>query len=114
MRGVVSLAAAFGVPLTRLSGAPFPGRAQIEFLSFAVVIGTLLLQGLTLPWLIRRLGAAGSDPEQAMLTAIAAQDKAARAAAARLDAPLAQQQTSDDVHRRPAEGLRHRNTRQLR
>jgi CPA1 family monovalent cation:H+ antiporter len=113
MRGVVSLAAAFGVPLTRLSGAPFPGRAQIEFLSFAVVIGTLLLQGLTLPWLIRRLGAAGSDPEQAMLAAVAAQDKAARAAAARLDALLAQQQTSDDVHRRAAEVLRHWNTRQL-
>ena len=52
MRGVVSLAAAFGVPLTTLSGAPFPGRPHIVFLTFVVVIGTLLLHGLTLPWLI--------------------------------------------------------------
>ncbi|OHV04132.1 cation:proton antiporter, partial [Mycobacterium talmoniae] len=54
MRGVVSLAAAFGVPVTTLAGAPFPGRPQLVFLTFVVVVGTLLLHGLTLPWLIRR------------------------------------------------------------
>src|SRR6202011_6222206 len=50
VRGVVSLAAAFAVPMTTLAGAAFPGRAHIVFLTFVVVIGTLLLHGLTLPW----------------------------------------------------------------
>lgn len=61
MRGVVSLAAAFGVPLATLSGTPFPGRPQLVFLTFVVVVGTLLLHGLTLPWLIRRLGVTGGE-----------------------------------------------------
>ena len=64
MRGVVSLAAAFGVPLTTLSGAPFPGRPHIVFLTFVVVIGTLLLHGLTLPWLIRSTRCAGRRGQQ--------------------------------------------------
>jgi CPA1 family monovalent cation:H+ antiporter len=59
MRGVVSLAAAFAVPMTTLSGAPFPGRPHLVFLTFVVVIGTLLLHGVTLPWLIRVLGGQG-------------------------------------------------------
>jgi monovalent cation/hydrogen antiporter len=80
MRGVVSLAAAFGVPLTTLSGAPFPGRPQLVFLTFVVVIGTLLLHGLTLPWLIRRLGVQGDEARTDAIAAAAAQDKAARAA----------------------------------
>src|SRR4029079_15889323 len=54
MRGVVSLAAAFAVPVTTLSGDEFPGRPQLVFLTFVVVVGTLLLHGLTLPWIIRR------------------------------------------------------------
>ncbi|HET6510465.1 MAG TPA: sodium:proton antiporter [Baekduia sp.] len=56
MRGVVTLAAAAGIPLTLQSGAPFPGRAEIQAIAFLVAVGTLLLQGATLPWLIRRLG----------------------------------------------------------
>jgi monovalent cation/hydrogen antiporter len=80
MRGVVSLAAAFGVPMTTLSGAPFPGRPQLVFLTFVVVIGTLLLYGLTLPWLIRRLGVQGDEARTDAIAAAAAQDKAARAA----------------------------------
>ena len=62
MRGVVTLAAAAGIPLTTLGGDPFPGRDVIQFVAFYVTIGTLLLQGLTLPWLIRRLGI--SDPHE--------------------------------------------------
>src|SRR6185503_18500903 len=61
MRGVVSLAAAFAVPLTTSTGAPFPGRPQLVFLTFVVVVGTLLLHGLTLPWLIRVLGVQGDE-----------------------------------------------------
>ena len=56
MRGVVSLAAALAVPFTIHNGAPFPGRALILFLTFVVILATLVLQGLTLPLLIRRLG----------------------------------------------------------
>jgi monovalent cation/hydrogen antiporter len=110
MRGVVSLAAAFGVPLTTLSGAPFPGRAHIVFLTFVVVVGTLLLHGLTLPWLIRRLGVEGDDARSDAVAAAAAQDKAARAAADRLDQILTEGGTTD-VHERAAEVLKGWNTR---
>ncbi len=111
MRGVVSLAAAFGVPMTTLSGAPFPGRPQLVFLTFVVVIGTLLLHGLTLPWLIRRLGVQGDEARTDAIAAAAAQDKAARAAADRLDELLADAEEATDVHERAAEVLRGWNTR---
>ncbi len=62
MRGVVTLAAAAGIPLVTLTGEAFPGRDVIQFVAFAVTIGTLLIQGLTLPWLIERLGI--SDPKE--------------------------------------------------
>jgi CPA1 family monovalent cation:H+ antiporter len=110
MRGVVSLAAAFGVPLMTLSGAPFPGRPQLVFLTFVVVIGTLLLHGLTLPWLIRRLGVQGDEARTDAIATAAAQDKAARAAADRLDEVLAQEEITD-VHERAADVLRGWNTR---
>ena len=110
MRGVVSLAAAFGVPLTTLSGAPFPGRPQLVFLTFVVVIGTLLLHGLTLPWLIRRLGVQGDEARTDAIATAAAQDKAARAAAERLDELLAEEEVTD-VHERAADVLRSWNTR---
>ncbi|MGV3491141.1 MAG: cation:proton antiporter [Devosia sp.] len=63
MRGVVTLAAAAGIPLTTLSGEAFPGRDIIQAVAFMVTIGTLLIQGLTLPWLIAHLGL--SDPKEA-------------------------------------------------
>jgi monovalent cation/hydrogen antiporter len=56
MRGAVSLAAALALPLTTLSGAAFPGRDLIIFLAFCVILVTLVLQGLSLPFLIRQLG----------------------------------------------------------
>jgi len=55
MRGVVTLAAAAGIPATAAGGVPFPGRAEIQLIAFVIAIGTLLIQGLTLPPLIRRL-----------------------------------------------------------
>ena len=55
MRGVVSLAAALALPLTTNNGSPFPGRDLILFLTFCVILVTLVLQGLTLPLLIRWL-----------------------------------------------------------
>jgi Na+/H+ antiporter len=56
MRGVVSLAAALAVPLTLPDGRPFPGRDYILIITFCVILATLVLQGLSLPVLIRRLG----------------------------------------------------------
>ncbi len=55
MRGVVTLALAFALPLTLPSGEAFPQRDLIIFLSSSVIIFTLILQGLTLPWLTRTL-----------------------------------------------------------
>ncbi|KUI27417.1 sodium:proton exchanger [Mycobacterium sp. IS-1742] len=114
MRGVVSLAAAFAVPATTLTGAEFPGRPQLLFLTFVVVVGTLLLHGLTLPWLIRRLGVQGDEAHTDAVAAAAAQDRASRAAAERLDQILAQHRsdgTDDDVVERAADVLRGWNTR---
>ncbi|MBT0566179.1 Na+/H+ antiporter [Williamsia sp. CHRR-6] len=85
MRGVVSLAAAFAIPLTTDGGAPFPARDEIIFLTFAVVVGTLLIQGTSLPWLIRRLGVRGDERRGDLVGLAAAQDKAGRAALQRLD-----------------------------
>jgi len=56
IRGVVSLAAALAIPLLADGGKPFPGRDLILFLTFSVILGTLVLQGLTLAPLIRWLG----------------------------------------------------------
>ena len=55
MRGVVSLAAALSIPLLIEAGKPFPFRNLILFITFIVIIVTLVLQGLTLPWLIRKV-----------------------------------------------------------
>lgn len=61
MRGGVSLAAAFAVPLMVQNGTPFPQRDLILLLTFCVILFTLVPQGLSLPLLIRRLGLAGSE-----------------------------------------------------
>ena len=55
MRGAVSLAAALAIPLETDAGSPFPDRPLIIFLAFAVVLFTLVIQGLSLPALIRAL-----------------------------------------------------------
>jgi CPA1 family monovalent cation:H+ antiporter len=65
MRGVVSLAAALALPRMLPNGQPFPERDLIVFLTFCVILATLVLQGLSLPWLIRRLRVHhGRDPAQ--------------------------------------------------
>jgi CPA1 family monovalent cation:H+ antiporter len=89
MRGVVSLAIAFSIPLTVDHGAePFPHRNLILFLTFTTVIGTLVVQGLTLPPLIRLLKFPGPDPQAATLAEANAQAQASRVAEERLDALL--------------------------
>ena len=61
MRGVLALAAAMSLPEKLSNGSPFPQRNLIIFLTFSVILVTLVLQGLTLPWVIRRLGLAGAS-----------------------------------------------------
>lgn len=56
MRGVVSLAAALSIPLLISEGQPFPHRNLILFITFIVILVTLVFQGLTLPWVIRKVG----------------------------------------------------------
>ncbi|HKR04525.1 MAG TPA: Na+/H+ antiporter [Bacteroidia bacterium] len=55
IRGVVSLAAALSIPLLGSNGENFPYRNLILFITFIVILVTLVLQGLTLPWLIKKL-----------------------------------------------------------
>jgi CPA1 family monovalent cation:H+ antiporter len=107
MRGVVSLAAAFAVPLTTLAGAPFPGRPHIVFLTFVVVIGTLLLHGLTLPWVIRVFGVHGDEAHRDAVAMAGAQDRAARSAAEKLDELLVEQRQQGpvDIHEHAAKIL---------
>ena len=62
MRGIVTLAAAFAIPETLPNGTPFPYRDLILLCAFTVVFGTLVLQGLTIGPLIRRLGLRDDDP----------------------------------------------------
>jgi CPA1 family monovalent cation:H+ antiporter len=83
MRGIVSLAAALALPVTLASGAPFPFRDHIIVLTFAVILSTLVLQGLSLAPLIRRLDL-GEDRTLEMEEAHA-REQAARAALERLD-----------------------------
>jgi monovalent cation/hydrogen antiporter len=64
MRGAISLAAALAIPLTVQNGASFPGGDQILFLTFCVILVTLVAQAMSLPLLIRRLGLAGAEGEE--------------------------------------------------
>lgn len=56
MRGVVSLAAALSIPVLASNGQAFPFRNLILIITFVVIVVTLVFQGLTLPWVIRKLG----------------------------------------------------------
>ena len=76
----MSLASALALPLTTDSGAPFPQRDLLIFLTFAVIFATLVLQGLTLPLLIRLLGVEDDGAEER-------EEVAARRGGARGDRP---------------------------
>ena len=67
MRGVISLAAALALPQVLSDGRPFPRRNLIIFLTFCVILVTLVGQGLSLPALIRRLGLAGDQGAESEL-----------------------------------------------
>ena len=66
MRGVVSLAAALSIPTHLSDGSPFPQRDLILFITFVVIVLSLLVQGLSLPWLIRKLKLEDPDNRPAL------------------------------------------------
>jgi CPA1 family monovalent cation:H+ antiporter len=74
MRGTITLAAALSIPALQADGSPFPGRDMVIFLALAVIVVTLLLNGMTLEWLIGRLGLRADDTR-------AKEDRLARIAA---------------------------------
>ncbi|HQY58339.1 MAG: Na+/H+ antiporter [Nitrospira sp.] len=75
MRGIVTLAAALALPVATSAGAPFPFRAEIILISFTVILATLVVQGLSLPPIIRLLQLredGGLEQEEALARAHAA------------------------------------------
>ncbi|HKG52225.1 MAG TPA: Na+/H+ antiporter [Actinomycetales bacterium] len=95
MRGVVTLAAAFALP------DETPQRGVLLLAAFAVVVGTLVLQGFTLPWVARRLGLPGPDPAEDALAQAALLSDVARAGQQRLEREL-----TEDVPEEIVEELR--------
>jgi CPA1 family monovalent cation:H+ antiporter len=79
MRGVVSLATALALPFS------LPGRNPAVFVTFGVILVTLVGQGLTLPAIIRRLGVTEVDPRDLHRDELTARGAAAEAAIARID-----------------------------
>jgi monovalent cation/hydrogen antiporter len=98
MRGAVTLAAALALPFTTASGAPFPDRNLLIYLSFCVILATLVLQGLSLPLVIRLLhleddGKAAKEENKARIYA-------ADAALARLEQLVGEDWVRDDTAER--------------
>ena len=94
MRGAVSLAVALALPLTTKAGEPFPQRDLIIFLTFGVIFFTLVVQGLSLPALIRRLGISdgGADADEELRARLVA----TKAALEEIDVLAGEDWTRDD------------------
>jgi CPA1 family monovalent cation:H+ antiporter len=99
MRGAVTIAAALLVPLETDAGAPFPGRDLIVFFAFAVVLGTLVGQGLSMPAVIRALRLEADDTDTEAEEALA-RIRAAEAALERLEELAADDWVLDDTAER--------------
>jgi NhaP-type Na+/H+ or K+/H+ antiporter len=102
VRGTVSLAAALAIPLTTESGALFPERDRILFLTFSVILVTLVGQGLMLPAVIRALGLANAGRRERHADRVeefAARRLAIEAAMRRLDELVADRKLAEDFVR---------------
>ena len=102
VRGFVSLAAALAIPFTMDDGRPFPDRDLILFLTFAVILVTLVGQGVTLPAVIRVLGLAKTGERELQVDRseeLLARRHAIEAATERLDQLAAERELPDDVVR---------------
>src|SRR5215217_7316837 len=109
MRGSVSLAVALAIPLETDAGAGFPQRDLIIFLTFAVIFFTLVVQGLSLPALIRRLGIddGGADADEELRGRLIA----TKAALAHLDELEGEEWTRDETIERMRALYRYRKRR---
>lgn len=94
LRGAISLAAALSIPVT-VSGRPYPGRNLAVFATFCVILATLVGQGTSLPWLLRRLRLVGSDAERREHAL--ARRRLAEAAIRRIDEMAAGERVPDEV-----------------
>ena len=102
IRGIVSLAAALAIPLTTASGAPFPDREWIQFLTFSVILATLVGQGLLLPTVIRALGldrAGRRELRADLVEEYRARERAVQAAMDRLDTLKTERNLPEDIVR---------------
>ncbi len=102
VRGIVSLAAALGIPFATAGGQAFPGRDLILFLTFSVILVTLVGQGLTLPGVIRMLGLAHAGRHERHAERVEeheARRQAIEAVIRRLDELKAERDWSEDVVR---------------
>ena len=99
MRGAVTIAAALLIPLRTDSGEPFPGRDLIIFFAFTVVLATLVVQGLSLPLVIRLLRLEADDGG-AEAEEVQARIRAAEAALERLDELVGEAWVLDDTAER--------------
>jgi monovalent cation/hydrogen antiporter len=95
MRGAVSLAAALALPFSTDAGAPFPERDTIIFITFGVIFATLVVQGLTLPLVIRVLGLHDDGAEEQ--EEIRARIAAATAALEEIDRLEGEEWTRDET-----------------
>ena len=109
MRGAVSLAAALALPLETDDGSAFPGRALILFLTFSVILATLVGMGLTMPLVIRGLGLEDDGVESR--EDAKARIHAAEAALARLEMLVQEDWVRDDTAERMRGAYRFRTTR---
>jgi Na+/H+ antiporter len=98
MRGAVSLAAALALPFTTDAGEPFPNRDLLVFLTFAVILGTLVVEGLTLPAVVRLLGL--EDDGRAAKEEAKARIHAAEAALGRLEELVEEDWVREDTAER--------------
>lgn len=100
VRGIVSLAAALAIPLTTADGAAFPDRDRILFLTFAVILVTLVGQGLLLPAVMRALGFAHAGRRERHADRIeefSARHNVLQAASAYLDELAAERKLPDSI-----------------
>ena len=100
VRGIVSLAAALAIPFVTEGGQPFPDRNLILFLTFSVILVTLVGQGLLLPWIIRVLGLAKAGRREFRddrLEERAARRKAAQTAVERFDQLAVERSLPEDI-----------------
>ena len=100
VRGIVSLAAALAIPLETDAGTPFPHRDLVLLLTFVIVLVTLVGQGLTLPWVIRKVGLANAgrrERVQARASEFSARRQAIAFVIDRLDRLAADHRIPDEI-----------------